>query len=103
MSKIRRVSLGYNLGVCAFPSSLNLLSLRITLSRENPMEMSSLPLGFALEVHCSWIKMIHHNNKKKFTVIFLKLTLKWSFLVKIVEIFFLVLNDDIYVVLLPYS
>ena len=64
VSKIRRVSLGDNLGVCSFPLSLYLVSLMITLAKETPIEMSSLPLGFALEVHFSWNKMIHRNVKK---------------------------------------
>ena len=51
-------------GVCVFPSCLTLVSLRITLARETPTEMSSLPLGLTLGAHCFGIKRIHCNIKK---------------------------------------
>ncbi len=56
VSKLKGVVLRITLvcievGVCSFTSSLTLVSLRITLVRETPIGMSSLPLCLALEVH----------------------------------------------------
>ena len=47
-------------GVCVFPSCLTLVSLRITLARETPTEMSCLTLA----VHYFGIKCVHCNAKE---------------------------------------
>ena len=45
--------------ICAFPSCLTLVSLRITLVRETPTEMSSLPPDNTLGVQCFGVKWVH--------------------------------------------
>ena len=51
-------------GVCAFFSCLTLVSLRVTLDRESPKEMSSFSLCLALKVHYFKIRIVHYNVKK---------------------------------------
>ena len=55
-------------GVCGLISCLTLVSLRITLVGETPTEMSSLPLGNTLGVHCFGIEWVHYKGKLVFIV-----------------------------------
>ena len=59
-------------GVCAFSSCHTLVSLAITLVRETPTEMSSLPLCLALEVHSFLIVYYKLVLLVKITKFFLK-------------------------------